>query len=142
MRKPFDKQLFDENDSVAKRTVTEYLLATEDCIVENYPDPYHVDLLVTGGLGDKRAVECEVKRVWSGIGFPWDTVQIPERKRRYLECGYPVEYWLLNNDLNCAIVVYGASLLKHEPVEVPNKYVRSGERFYRIPLHECTMRLL
>lgn len=110
-------------------------------MVEDNPDKYGVDLFVRGGLAD-RAIEVEVKRVWTGATFPWNTVQLPERKHKYLLQGLPVEYWLLNNDLTSAIVIYGSSLSKYEPVEVPNKYLRKGERFYQIPVNECTLRLL
>lgn len=137
MRKPFDSQLFSENDARARETVAQFLHATNECTVEENPDIYGVDLIVTGVLGNQWAVEVEIKRVWSGPDFPWATVQLPERKRKYLEQGLPVEYWLLNFDCTSAIVIPGELLDEYPPVEVPNKYVANGERFFQIPVKRC-----
>ena len=143
MRKRFDRQLFDENDSQARHVVSQYLQYTRDCMVQDNPDIYGVDLLMTGALGDITAIEVEVKRVWKeGPGFPWDCVQLPERKRRYMDCGYPIEYWILNNTLEYAIVIPGSAVARAIPVEIPNKYVSHGELFVQIPINECSMRFL
>lgn len=136
MRKPFDKQLFAENDARARAVVTEYITSRHSVTITPNPDQYGVDLLVTGGLKDW-AIECEIKRVWSGPNFPWVTIQLPERKAKYRKKGREVEYWILNNELTHAIVIPGQNLDEHIPVEVPNVLVSRGERFYQIPVALC-----
>lgn len=141
LTKRFDQKLFEENDAAARHAVTQYLLATSDVIVENNPDKYGVDLLVTGGLQDY-AIECEIKRVWKGADFPWNTVQLPARKQKFSELGIPVEYWILNADLTYAMLIRSDVLQHLTPVEVPNKYVARGEMFYQIPLTSCSLVIL
>lgn len=142
MRKKFDRELFEANDTAARHAVTRYILATSDVTVENNPDKYGVDLLVTGGLMDY-AVECEIKRVWKGEDFPWDTLQLPERKAKFIRAGVPVEFWILNNELTHAMVIQTDVLLSLTPVEVPNKYVAQGEKFFQVPIDRCRkLRLL
>lgn len=143
-RKPFSQQLFDDNDSAARQAVTDYLMATEDCSVTHNPDPYSIDLLVRSGLEDERGVEVEVKRVWRGKHFPWKTVQLPERKKKFLKLVDSgklgrIDYWVLNAELTHAWVIPGELLNRMLPEEVPNRYVARGEKFYQIPISLCKL---
>ena len=139
MRKPFDKQLFEENDVRARTAVSGYLRKI-GWIVRDNPDRYGVDLLLqTKELEyDCLAIECEIKRVWSGSEFPWKTIQLPMRKAKFVRSAdMPVNFWVLNSECTHAIVIPGSALSGYAPVEVPNKYVAAGEKFYQIPVFEC-----
>lgn len=141
MRKPFDKKLFEENDALARAAVTKHL-ESAGALVEANPDQYGVDLFVWMA-NHEFAVECEIKRVWGGPVFPWKGIQLPERKAKFVRSAdMPVEFWVLNNEMTHAIVIPGSALSGYTPVEVPNKYVAAGEKFYQIPLGECEMVVL
>lgn len=141
--KPFNQKLFDENDAAARDAVSNFLSSTEDCKVSPNPDQYSVDLLVTGGLADY-GVEVEVKRVWKGSHFPWNTVQLPERKRKHMKLVEKgklsrIDYWVLNNELTHAWVIPGELLTRMLPEEVSNKYMRRGEKFFAVPVSLCKL---
>lgn len=140
MRKPFDKALFEKNDALARQAVSQFLRA-HGIVVRPNPDQYGVDLFEIEDFPEGPApvlgIECEIKRVWSGATFPWDTIQLPERKAKYRSAALDVDYWLLNSECTHAIVIPGYLLDEHIPVEVPNKYVSKGERFYQIPVAQC-----
>lgn len=141
IRKPFDKALFEKNDALARQAVSQYLRSHGVTISPN-PDQYGVDLFEMeddefDGPYPVLGIECEIKRVWSGPDFPWDTIQLPERKAKYRNGIIDVDYYLLNSECTHAIVIPGYLLDEHIPVEVPNKYVSKGERFYQIPVIAC-----
>lgn len=145
MRKPFDKALFAENDARARRVVTKQL-ESYGHYVEPNRNQYGIDLLVYEqastleiGLEPWLGVECEIKRVWKGPRLPWKTVQLPERKRKYLSPLHKTQFWILNNECTHAIIIPGAQLEILKPVEVPNKYVAKSELFYQIPMTECLL---
>lgn len=136
-RKPFDRTLFAENDALARSCVVRYYQALG---VELTPNPkrYGIDLLLMMGDSIRRGIECEIKRVWSGPVLPYDTVQLPDRKTKYLSDDYSVEYWIINNEQTHALIIPGEAVRCATPVEVRNKYVWKGEKFYQIPVTQCT----
>jgi len=141
-RKPFDRQLFAENDRKARVAVVTYLHGEGLVAFDNPDTDYGVDLYVRHPDSPEviYAVEAEIKRVWSGDTLPWDSVQLPARKFKYIQMTHvPVEYWILNQELTHAIIIHEKSLVDREPVEVYNKYVARGELFYRIPISECNV---
>jgi len=95
------------------------------------PNPYGQDLIAEGSKG-KFYVECEVKTVWKGEDFPFDSVQLPERKKKFFD--KPTLFFVWNNELSTALLFKSNDIKDLTPVEVRNKYVASGEMFYQIPL--------
>lgn len=132
MRKPFDRQLFNDNDTLAKNKVKE-LLGGKLKIVDN-PKRYGVDLLVFNDADEHIFnIETEIKRVWVG-DFPYQTVQFPERKKKFCSLEKPTYFIMFNSDLSQYLVVKSDDMLDSPLGIVPNKYVRYGEQFYQIPL--------
>ena len=138
-RKPFSRELFAANDTLARGIVTAQFAALGIRLVP-HTKRYGIDLVLMNSSGViELGVECEIKRVWSGPVFPYETIQLPERKKKYLSPDYPIEYWLLNNEQTHAIVIPGALVAAATPVEVRNKYVWRGELFYQIPIVDCRL---
>lgn len=130
IRKRFDRKLYEECDQKARDCTTQYL-TLHGFTVEPHPDRYAQDLIATKE-GYSYLVECEMKLVWQGIVFPYPTVQLPERKKKFFE---PATQFFIWNALGTHAVTFWSHCIKDlEPVEVPNKYVYSGEMFYQIPL--------
>ncbi len=147
VHKKFSQKLFDQNDALARQAITTWLEGRGLSIIPN-PNKFGVDLYVYRSVDfatQKKpepfyAVECEIKRVWHGPTLPWGTVQLPWRKKKYSDDeAVPVEYWILNNELTHAIVIYEAELTDKRLTEVRNKYVDRGEYFYQIPLDVCSI---
>jgi len=134
--KRFDKALYAANDP-AKEIVLEFLQSMN---TTSHPwavgaDRYGPDLAGPDGL----LVEVEVKQHWKekhGLVFPYDTLQIPGRKRKWLALN--MEFWILRADLGAAIII-PTSILRESAVVavVPNKYVWKGEEFLTIRTDLC-----
>ena len=91
------------------------------------PDKYRQDL-----VADDHLVECEVKIVWDSEEFPYDTVQLPQRKQKFFD--KTTRFFIWNKSLTKAATFWSDDIKDLEPVEVPNKYVYKGEYFFQIPL--------
>lgn len=135
VRKTFSPSLHQENDDLAKAAGVEFLKGFDfvSSIAQN-ENIYGVDLKFTDG-DYARSLEVEVKRVWKGPAFPYSTVQVPERKVKYFETGS--DYLLLNNEATVCIVIDAETILASPKVEVPNKYVSSGEMFFQVPVSKA-----
>jgi hypothetical protein len=140
MRKAFDKTLFAKNDTQARKAATDYLL-NKGFTVQDNPDKYGPDLIATRN-GKTKYIEVEIKQVFKGgksdASFPFDSVQLPERKSKYRKYE-GIEFWILSKDLRWAMVIPGDSLKWKRPKIVSNKYCRWGEKFYQVPLAECEL---
>ena len=132
VRKKFDKDLYDTYDSIAKEAAKDALQKKGYTVCDN-TDKYAQDL-VAEKEGEMFLVETEVKNVWKGPEFPYDTVQLPERKKKFFK--ERTLFFIWNAELTHAIVFWSDDVKHLEPVEVPNKYRYKGEYFFQIPVGE------
>jgi hypothetical protein len=137
-RKPFDKKMFDATDNPAREVIRDYI-GRSGLFVRDNPDTYGPDLIVYKGFKPLSFVEVEVKLVWKPEQnvFPWDTIQLPERKLKFLNLGLPIEFFILRADLERAVLIHDHVVAKSPIEEVKNKYVKVGELFCKIDIREC-----
>ena len=128
--KKFDKELFDKNDSIARSKAKEYFLSKGQEVKDN-EDKYGPDLVLGSGIN----VELEVKHSWKGRKFPFKTVQIPERKEKFAKIG--CLFVMFNSDLTSGFLIQSKDILESPKVEVSNKFVKSGEKFFQIDIDKC-----
>ena len=131
MNKPFDQDLFDKYDALA-RAATKKFIEGQGWEVREHPDIYAQDLIATKDDLEILA-ECEVKTLWDGGAFPFDTVQLPERKKKFFTPNTVFFVW--NKDLSNAVYFWARDIDDLEPVPVSNKYTRSGEYFFQVPIN-------
>ena len=129
-RKAFNKELYQQYDELAKKKTTEHLQSL-GCQVVPHPNRYAQDLMAKTEM-NKFMVECEIKIVWKTDDFPYETVQLPERKSKFFAS--PTLFFIWNKTLSSAIMFKSDDIKHLTPVEVSNKYITSGEFFYQIPL--------
>ena len=126
VKKRFDKSLYKMYDELAKDATKLYNEGLGQTLTDN-PDRYRQDL-----VADSHLVECEVKLVWDTDEFPYDTVQLPQRKAKFFD--KLTKFYIWNKSLTRAATFWSDDIKDLEPVEVPNKYVYKGEYFFQIPL--------
>jgi len=128
--KAFDRDLFDKYDEPA-REATRSFITSKGWAVKDHSDIYSHDLLATKD-GDTLLVECEVKVGWRRDPFPFDTVQLPARKRKFFHPNAVFFIWRC--DLGNAIYFWARDIDHLGTVHVPNKYMASKEEFFQVPL--------
>ena len=138
VKKRFCQDLFKENDEPARAAGKRYWEAVSGVRVEDNPDKYGPDLVVHTMLGSFYC-EVEIKKVWKGKEFQYDTLQIAARKGKYLDSALPVSYIVFNDDQTYGYLCPGTELALSPIVEVPNKYNWSGEMFYQIPIENLML---
>lgn len=126
VKKRFDRNLYKLYDELAKDATKLYNEGLGQTLTDN-PDRYRQDL-----VADSHLVECEVKLVWDTDEFPYDTVQLPQRKAKFFD--KLTKFYIWNKSLTRAATFWSDDIKDLEPVEVPNKYVYKGEYFFQIPL--------
>jgi hypothetical protein len=133
VRKPFEKDVYDECDGPAKEAMRAHLEAQGHKVT--VPDEnYDVDLF--SEVGDLTMYhEVEVSLGWKSGDHPYPKGSIPERKSRLraMNTGRTLYFWMLRSDLRRAVVFSSVYLQDRFLIEVPNRKVASGEFFYRIP---------
>lgn len=137
--KQFSQRLYDENDEKARNAVRRYLGRVVGLFVKDNKDHYGPDLVVYKGLKHRSYVEVEVKRGWVGDVFPWDSIQLPERKEKFLLLKKPIQFWILNSTLEYAVIIPGTEVTQVPLVEIRNIHIGSGEMFRQIPIEKCTI---
>ena len=131
-KKRFDRALYEEYDKKARKATTDYLkgIGFEVC---EHPNRYAQDLIAFSPMDNYEFyAECEVKVIWDSEEFPYETVQLPQRKQKFFDGN--TKFFIWNKGLTKAITFWDAEISDLIPVEVPNKYVHKGEYFYQIPL--------
>ena len=132
VRKRFDRELYKSSDALARAAGKKYWSSLGYSVIDN-PNTYGPDLIVTSTMGFYS--EVEIKKVWSGKEFAYDTLQIPERKKKFLGLDMPTVFIVFNNEQTHGFVCTDEQLANSPLVEVSNKYVRSGELFYQVPIN-------
>ena len=127
--KPFDKDLFEKYDEAARAATTPFI-SGQGWQVQDHPDVYAHDLLATKD-GITLFVECEVKALWKSGEFPFPSVQLPARKRKFFHPNAIFFIW--RKDLGDAVYFWARDIDDLETVQVPNKYMQD-EYFFQVPL--------
>jgi hypothetical protein len=137
MPKLFDQKLFDENDSIAKTAVSKYLKNNFDvCVFWGYE--YFIDLLVVSSIKSIALIEVDRRSNWVDK-FPFDTVHVPFRKKKYfVDTLYPTYLFSVRFDCKEALFCDGETIINSPVVTKPNKY-SSGEPFFAVPLEHWTL---
>ena len=76
------------------------------------------------------------KKPLGGPDFPYETVQLPQRKQKFFN--EPTLFYIWNKQLDNAVTFLSEEIKDLTPVEVPNKYISKGEYFYQIPMDLVT----
>lgn len=131
VRKQFSKRLHYGHDEKARAAAKAYWKSQGYYAIHN-PNTKGVDLLLVDPETDEVVgyVEVEVKNNWSAKKFQYETLQIPERKGKYLALyGKKIRYMVFSKDLTQALIISSLALRRSPLVEVSNKFVRKGEYF-------------
>ncbi|MBW2645210.1 MAG: hypothetical protein JRE23_03340 [Deltaproteobacteria bacterium] len=133
VHKPFDKTDYIKFDGPAKLAMKVHL-ELSGYKVTVPPENYGADLY--SELGKIKIYhEVEVSQGWKEKEHPFWKGSIPERKKRLadMHINEPLYFWMLRLDLHRALVFPSFRLRPEFLIEVPNKKIRKGEYFYRIP---------
>ena len=131
-RKRFSKSLHSENDTPARAAAMRYWKALGYNVYENANN--HIPDLTIETENARFYSEVEVKRIWKGEAFQYDTLQIPERKRKYTGLDLPCTFMVFNNEQTHVFLCESSTLVTSPIVEVPNKFVPEGELFFQVPI--------
>ena len=131
--KPFSRELHDQNDEPAKNAVWRYLFNNWKVEVEE-GDTYGVDLVCFRDREIVGYVEVERRHNWVG-DFPFDTVHVPFRKKKFLDLDRPMTLFSVKRDLSQALWCPGEDI-KNSPAEVKNNKFMHQEKFFVVPLNK------
>lgn len=134
IRKKFDHTLYNDNHN-------DCLINTLRLIplIYNLKDGenrYAVDFRVYKGEEHLFNIEVERKVVWAGPKFPYDNVQFPERKEKFLNLDKPTLFLMFNKTYNNYLCVWDKDIKSSSKTEVKNRFVPSGELFFQVPLEK------
>jgi len=139
MRKPFDRQLHEKNDKIARDVAKKAFFANYKYMLNDNPDIYGPDLMAYQNREFLGFVEVEIKQFWKDHkNFPSPTLHIPKRKDKFLTygaTGIPVNivFCVISADLKGIYWIDGESLTKCLTINKPNKYL-DEEYFFDVPL--------
>lgn len=132
-RKPFSRDLHQGNDPKSRRIVIEYFRKQGIPMNEN-PDKFGVDLISADGT---LQIEVERRLPWIETDWPFADINVPERKAKFLAEG-KAQYIILSRDFSRMGIIRGEDIkpfIVDDNLRVnPNKYVREGEYFYKVPI--------
>ena len=137
-RKPFDKDLFEKYDKLGRDVVKRHFEKLNMQAQDN-PDRYGVDLLV---YRDEKIVSCaevEVRLSWNSDEFPFDSLNVPSRKKKLLTNQVPTLFFSINKPLTRMFWCPSTVVLNSPLEEVKNKYVDKDEYFYKVPLNSLVI---
>ena len=138
--KKFDQSLYDQYDDAGRKIVKNYFLHKLNIIAKDNPDQYGVDLILYRHDKAIGYAEVEVRNNWKTDAFPYDTLNVPNRKKKLLTNDLPTFFFSINSIGTRMFCCKAEDILSCEIKENPNKYVQSNEYFYKVPVN--TLKLI
>lgn len=141
--KQFSQSLHDLHDPQIRSLVVErlpYALGLLDpdrfswSTFRENPDKYGVDLLGVTEQGEiiHAEVEHKTSERWNTT-FPFPTLDIPYRKKKFAESANPTVFVVVNHNYSQMAVTIASVLMMLQPQKKNNVYA-NGELFYAVPL--------
>jgi arginine/ornithine N-succinyltransferase beta subunit len=141
VRKAFSKDLHARHDVKAREQAKAFWRSKGFHVADN-PNTKGVDLILMDSETEEIVgyVEVEVKNNWNNKAFQYETLQLPERKGKYIDqYGSKITYMVYSKDLTQAFLISSLILKRSPLVEVSNRFVRKGEYFYQVPVQKCRL---
>jgi hypothetical protein len=135
--KPFDLALYDADDN-AKEQVIQWLNGYGYSMEVN-SNQYGIDLVGFDNNGKAVTVEVEVKHHWTGPAFPFPTVHVSARKRKFFA---PDSYLVMvNHDRTHCLTLNYETLSWGRLITKPTIYT-VNEQFVEVPVDKAKIRKL
>lgn len=146
-RKPFNKQLHEENDQKAKdaaKKLLKQLPAYRKLIIqENILSEFEADLMALKHSKNEQGqdvftseslVEVEVKVSWKDGRYPYDTVRIPARKLKFIGAD-----WMMVRADGKAALYIPAAVVEKAPITYEKNKDSNGEKepFITVSPKDC-----
>jgi hypothetical protein len=129
--KPFSPELHAENDGPAKDAVMAFIKRAWN-LEPREAGKYDCDLDVYEKGALIAHVEVEKRSHWTG-DFPFATVNVPTRKRKFFLLDLPTLLFSVKADFTQALYTRGDIILDSPIVDNPNRYLKE-EKFFSVPL--------
>lgn len=130
----FNKQAYLACDNKAKTAVRGYL--DSKGIFTNVYEDYGPDIQSWIPVYHEVEIKSSWETEWPSI---WSTVHVPYRKKKYLDGGRRVMFWVLNKDCSQAWHIDGKHMIEEHVSNIPNRRYPEGENFYNIPVSLCQL---
>lgn len=127
--KKFDPKLHEKADEPAK-TVTKYYVGRFGYDAEDNPNIYGVDLIVP----DVCYIEVERRFMWEDDKFPFASLHIPHRKRKFFNQDMPVLVFTWNHALTKFIRLHEDVIKTSRVIEKSTEAMPEGEHFYEVDI--------
>ena len=135
--KPFDLALYDADDN-AKDLVIQWLKGYGYNMLVN-ADKYGIDLVGFNNKSEPIKVEVEVKHHWTGPAFPFPTVHVSARKRKFFA---PDSYLVMvNHDRTHCLTLNYEALSWGRLITKPTIYT-TDEQFVEVTVDKAKVRSL
>ena len=135
--KRFNRELYNRTDGLAKEAIQKYLKKNNHEIITT-KENYSCDIESLSEDGTLCFSEAEIKFSWAEE-WPktWEDVRIPYRKQKLLDkIEKDLTFYVLRADCKEAWAIPDTVMKEHATVvEVPNRYVPKGEKFFSIPIN-------
>lgn len=132
--KRFDKELHDTYDKFGRDIVKSYVSSFWGMEARDNPNRYGVDLHLYKDDLLVGYAEVEVRLSWKTVEFPYEDLNVPNRKKKLLTQDMLTYFFSVNKDGTALFHCEAAAVLASEVKESRNKYVYQGELFYKVPL--------
>ena len=139
VNKKFDKELHGKYDNVGREIVKNYFQKRTKFTAKDNPNEYGVDLLLFKENVLVGYAEVEVRKNWNTDKFPFDTLNVPLRKKKLLENDLPTYFFSVNYTHTKMFCCEAETVLNSKIQENKNKYVNSNEYFYKVPVSELKL---
>lgn len=133
VHKPFSKSLHAKNDPKSRKLVKEFFVRRGVKLID-HPDKYDIDLMTEDG---ELRVEVEHRLNWTTEKFPFDEVNVPERKAKFFKDGN-THYVILSENYQYLGFIGADNIQKFIRPEFlkesPNRFIEKQEYFYKVPV--------
>jgi hypothetical protein len=136
LRKKFSQEQYDQDDAPAKKAVQKFLFKKWKSISIN-GEQYDVDLKCFRDGKIVTYVEVERRHNWKR-DFEWQTIHVPERKRKFFVLDKPTYIFSVRSDLRKAYWTHGDNVLAAPTIIMDNKECKQ-EEFFDVPLDKWTL---
>ena len=138
INKQFNAELHNHFDEVGRLRAYKLFKRNYGIELVDNPDEYAVDLIAIKNNKIVGYVEVEVREAWDGL-FLYDTLNIPSRKKKLLTNNLPTVLLAFNKQGTFCFICKDQTVLASPLVEIPNKYMATGEFFYQVPVNKIRL---